>query len=77
MPFNTKIFQLIPVIKGYTKKKQKAQGILLEHFYGQAKRICLCYAANHNEAEEMVDVGFLKIFDKIAEEKAGRNSGFL
>ena len=41
--------------------------MLLEQYYGLAKKICLRYASNYAEAEEMLDDGFLKIFEKIGE----------
>ena len=62
-----KSFNLIPVIEGCIKQQPSAQRALVEQFYGLAKRICLRYAANPFESEEMVDDGFLKIFEKIGE----------
>jgi len=62
-----KSFQLQPVIEGCIQRKAASQRALLEQFYGLAKKICLRYASGNAEAEEMVDDGFLKIFERIGE----------
>lgn len=64
---SSKSFDLPEVIDGCRHKKAWAQRSLVEKYYSLAKRLCLRYAASDMEAEEMVDDGFLKIFDKIQE----------
>lgn len=63
--YNPSEFQLNAVIEGCVRKVPSSQKALLEYYYGLAKKICLRYASGMEEAEEMVDDGFLKIFDKI------------
>lgn len=62
-----KTFDLPGVIEGCMRQKASSQRALVEQFYGLAKKICLRYASGTAEAEEMVDDGFLKIFEKIGE----------
>lgn len=44
---------------------QQAQRTLIKLFFGYAKTICLKYAANDEEAEEMINDGFLKVFNNL------------
>lgn len=62
---NSKSFNLTEVLDGCLKGKQLAQKKLYEHYYSFAKNICLRYAANTEEAEEMLQDGFLKVFAKL------------
>lgn len=59
-------FDLIDVLDGCRKKRPSAQKRLFEQFYGLAMGICLRYAADKTEAEEMLNDGFMKVFDKLA-----------
>jgi RNA polymerase sigma-70 factor, ECF subfamily len=47
---------------------------MIKLFLGYAKSICLRYAANQEEAEEMVNDGFLKVFTNL--KKYDRNQSF-
>jgi RNA polymerase sigma-70 factor, ECF subfamily len=62
---NTKTFQLGEVLDGCLKGKGSAQKQLYEQYYSFAKSICLRYAANQEETEEMVNDGFLKVLRKL------------
>ncbi|PSR53210.1 sigma-70 family RNA polymerase sigma factor [Adhaeribacter arboris] len=62
---NSKTFDLQDALDGCLKGKQKAQKKLYEQYYSFAKGICLRYAANQEEAEEMVNDGFLRVFAKL------------
>ncbi|GEO03388.1 DNA-directed RNA polymerase sigma-70 factor [Adhaeribacter aerolatus] len=53
------------VLAGCLKGKQSAQRQLFEQYYSFAKSICLRYAANTEEAEEMLNDGFLKVLAKL------------
>jgi RNA polymerase sigma-70 factor (ECF subfamily) len=53
------------MIEGCRKGKSKYQEMLYRHFYGYAMGICLRYANSHDEACEMVNDSFLKIFTKM------------
>lgn len=59
------VFDLKEVLNGCRKKRSAAQKRLFEQYYGFAMSICLRYAANKTEAEEMLNDGFIKVFDKI------------
>ncbi len=58
-------FSLNEVLDGCLKNKGSAQKQLYEKYYGFAKSICLRYASNGEEAVEMVNDGFLKVFAKL------------
>lgn len=59
-------FNLEETLEGCRRKRSSAQKRLFEQFYGLAMGICLRYAANKDEAEEMLNDGFMKVFDKIS-----------
>jgi RNA polymerase sigma-70 factor (ECF subfamily) len=62
---NSKTFNLPEVLAGCLKGKQSAQRQLFEQYYSFAKGICLRYAANTEEAEEMMNDGLLKVLAKL------------
>ena len=62
---NSKSFNLEEVLDGCLQGKPSAQKRLYEQYYSFAKGICLRYAANAEEAEEMVNDGFLKVLSKL------------
>ena len=53
------------LIEGCVQGKPWAQKQLFNGFYGLAKSVCLRYASSREEAEEMIDDGFLKVFAKL------------
>jgi RNA polymerase sigma-70 factor (ECF subfamily) len=53
------------IINGSRKGNAMAQKALIKMFLGYCKSICLRYAANVQEAEEIVNDGFLKVFNNI------------
>lgn len=59
-------FDLEDVLSGCLKNRQSAQKALYEKYYGFAKNISLRYASDADEAQEMVNDGFMKIFTKIS-----------
>ena len=46
-------------------KNQLAERQLIKQFYGFAKSICQRYGANEEEVEEMINDGFLKMFNNL------------
>lgn len=44
------------------RQDRRAQRQLYEQYYSWAFNLCLRYATNHSEAEEMVNDGFLRVF---------------
>ena len=53
------------LIEGCIKKDRKSQKELYKLYYGYALRICLRYTKNKDEAVEVVNDGFMKVFMNI------------
>ena len=53
------------ILESCRKGNQASQMRLYEHFYSYAMGICLRYSKNREEAREMVNDGFLKVFTKL------------
>jgi RNA polymerase sigma factor (sigma-70 family) len=58
--------QLIDIINGCVKAKRENQKELYKLYYGFATGICMRYCHNQDDAIEIVNDGFLKIFKTIA-----------
>lgn len=57
--------ELHQLIKGCVKQDRKCQKMLYKAFYGFAMGICLRYAGNRDEAAEVMNQGFFKVFTNI------------
>lgn len=53
------------IILGCVKNKRKSQEQLFKLFYGKMLYLCLRYTRDNDTAQEMVQEGFIKVFDKI------------
>lgn len=53
------------IIQGCVKNESAAQEILYKHFAGKMMSICLRYASSTDEAEDIMQEGFVKVFEKI------------
>ncbi len=53
------------LIRGCVKQDRKCQKMLYKAFYGFAMGICLRYAGNRDEAAEVMNQGFFKVFTHI------------
>jgi RNA polymerase sigma factor (sigma-70 family) len=53
------------LIRGCIKQDRKCQKMLYKTFYGFAMGICLRYAGNRDEASEVMNQGFFKVFTHI------------
>jgi RNA polymerase sigma factor (sigma-70 family) len=53
------------LIAGCCKKERSSQELLYRNFFGYGLSICLRYAQNREEAVEILNDGFLKIFQHI------------
>jgi RNA polymerase sigma factor (sigma-70 family) len=53
------------IIKGCVAGKKEAQEALYRMFSGKMWAVCLRYARNYDEAKDVLQDGFIKIFDKI------------
>ncbi|OOQ57283.1 RNA polymerase sigma factor [Mucilaginibacter pedocola] len=57
--------ELHQLIRGCVKQDRKCQKMLYKAFYGFSMGICLRYANNREEAAEVMNQGFLKVFTHI------------
>lgn len=53
------------LIQGCKNKDRESQRLLYQHYYSYALSICVRYSRNMAEAKEVVNDGFMKVFDKI------------
>ena len=53
------------ILQGCLLGARNSQRMLYEHFYGYAMSICLRYAKNREEAVEILNDGFLKVFTRL------------
>lgn len=60
---NTEKMQAL--IKGCRKKSRKSQKLLYKEFYAYGMSICIRYVNNRDEAAEILNDGFMKVFDNI------------
>lgn len=57
--------ELTQHIKECVRNSRESQEIIYRSFYGYALSICERYAGNHDDAQEILNEGFLKIFREI------------
>ena len=57
--------ELQKIVEGCVKGKRKHQQKLFELFYGKMTGVCLRYAKDSDEAKDMVQNGFIKVFAKL------------
>jgi RNA polymerase sigma factor (sigma-70 family) len=57
--------ELNQLIKGCIQQDRKSQKMLYKAFYGFSMGICLRYAGNRDEAAEVMNQGFFKVFTHI------------
>jgi RNA polymerase sigma-70 factor (ECF subfamily) len=60
------------LVKGCRNNERLAQKRLYEMFYGRMMGVCLRYASNREEAAEILNKGFLKVFTTIKQYEPGR-----
>lgn len=53
------------IIKGCIKQDRASQKALYEQLYGKMMGVCLRYAKSRDEAKDMVQEGFMKVFNNI------------
>ncbi|HEY8937455.1 MAG TPA: sigma-70 family RNA polymerase sigma factor [Cyclobacteriaceae bacterium] len=57
--------QLVELIQSCLRGNREAQKILYKSFYGYAMSICIRYALTREEAKEIVNDGFMKVFTRL------------
>jgi RNA polymerase sigma factor (sigma-70 family) len=53
------------LIKGCLKRETKCQQMLFKQYAGKMMTVCLRYAKDHMEAEDMMQEGFIRVFQYI------------
>lgn len=53
------------LIEGCKSKDRESQRMLYKHYYGYAMSICIRYAKDNEEAKEILNDGFMKVFAKM------------
>jgi len=64
--------ELHQLIRGCIEQNRKSQKMLYKAFYGFSMAICLRYAGDRDEAAEVMNQGFFKVFTKISSYDADR-----
>lgn len=57
--------QLKEIIDGCVRGKRKYQERLFKMYYGKMLSVCMRYMPDQDSAQEIVQVGFIKVFDKL------------
>jgi RNA polymerase sigma factor (sigma-70 family) len=57
------------IIKGCVKKQPECQRLLFEKYAGKMMSLCLRYVREQQEAKDLLQLGFLKVFDYIHQYK--------
>jgi RNA polymerase sigma-70 factor (ECF subfamily) len=61
------------LVKGCLKNNRESQKGLYELFYAKMLGVCLRYAKNDDEAKEMINEGFLYVFNELKNYKPNEN----
>jgi RNA polymerase sigma factor (sigma-70 family) len=61
--YNSAVLQ--ELLDGCLKKNRRSQELLYKQFYGYAMSVCLRYAKSREEAKEILNDGFFKVFTKL------------
>lgn len=65
MLFSRALKTLPELLEGCLQNDRKCQELLYKQFYGYAMGVCMRYVPNREEALEVVNDGFLKVFQKV------------
>ena len=57
--------ELNEVIKQCIKKEKKGQELFFKHFYGKMMVVCSRYARDSDEAQDILQDAFMKVFDNL------------
>lgn len=57
--------ELRMIIEGCIRNERKAQEQLFKLFYGKMLAVCLRYTIDHDSAQEILQDGFIKVFEKL------------
>jgi len=62
---NTGLEDLEKIIQGCIRKNEKSREMLYKKYFGYALSVALLYSSNRDDATEVVDDSFLKVFSEI------------
>ena len=57
---------ITPILEGCLRAHRASQKLLYQHYYGYAMSICLRYGSNRDEASEILNDAFMKIFTNLS-----------
>lgn len=57
--------ELKEIIQGCIENERKSQERLFKLFYGKMMGVCLRYHRDQDDAQEILQLGFIKVFDKL------------
>jgi len=56
---------ILELLDGCLQGNRRSQELLYKQFYGYAMKLCMRYARNEEEAKEILNDGFFKVFTKL------------
>jgi RNA polymerase sigma factor (sigma-70 family) len=56
---------LIEIVEGCLRGERRSQEALFKAFYGKMMAVCQRYISDRDTAQEVLQVGFIKVFDKL------------
>lgn len=65
------------LVEGCLKGNRKIQRLLFERYAGQMMSVCRRYTQDRMEAEDMLQIGFLKAFERMDQHSGGSLEGWL
>lgn len=78
MPVSNENTRLLAVVDGCIAQERRAQEKVYELFYGKMLSICLRYTKNTDQAKDILQDGFIKVFNNIEGfNKAGSFEGWI
>ena len=59
------IEKLKEIVEGCLQNNRRSQEALFQMFYGKMLAVCMRYISDHDAAQEVLQEGFIKVFDKL------------
>lgn len=56
---------LMEIVEGCLRGERRSQELLFKQFYGKMMAVCLRYISDRDTAQEVLQEGFIKVFDKL------------
>jgi len=56
---------LMEIVEGCLRGERRSQEALFKQFYGKMMAVCLRYISDRDTAQEVLQEGFIKVFDKL------------